>query len=212
MAAPRDKRKHDPTFPGAVRPAVRVAASLALAFHLLAVFAGPMSVGRRSALGNWLQAWFRPYNEMHYLNVGYRFFDEPGPSHRIEYQIEFRDGRPTIVGVFPDREVHWPRLLYHRHFMLSEMHQSLSVPDAPPPDVSTDAVDYRLWSIGLKTYQAYSQSYGEHLLRRYGGQKVTLYGLERRLPAPDEVLQGKRIDDPQFVRRTDPLVVVNASQ
>jgi len=61
-----------------------------------------------------------PVHQALYLNHGYRFFaPDPGPSHSVAYEIEIADGK-QIKGHFPDRDGTFPRLLYHRWFMLSE--------------------------------------------------------------------------------------------
>ncbi|NIO41435.1 MAG: hypothetical protein GTO41_15415, partial [Burkholderiales bacterium] len=55
-----------------------------------------------------------------FLDHGYRFFaPEPGPGHLVRYEVTTSDGAGA-AGQFPDRDRIWPRLLYHRWFMLSE--------------------------------------------------------------------------------------------
>ena len=66
-----------------------------------------------------------PYLQILYLNHGYQFFaPEPGESTLLAFEAE-RDDGTVVRGRIPDRTT-WPRLLYHRHFMLTE-HMS----DAP---------------------------------------------------------------------------------
>ena len=61
-----------------------------------------------------------PIHRALFLGHGYRFFGpDPGPGHLLVYEGQRSDGS-QFEGVFPDSSAHWPRLLYHRWFMLSE--------------------------------------------------------------------------------------------
>lgn len=54
------------------------------------------------------------------MNHGYHFFaPEPGASTVVRYVATRSDGS-VVTGQIPDRSQHIPRLLYHRHFMLTE--------------------------------------------------------------------------------------------
>lgn len=169
------------------------AATCAIAFHLAAVFIAPFAIPP-SDLSLVLRAWFRPYIEINHLDHGYKFFDEPGPSHRIRYRIELAAGGP-IEGTIPDREVHWPRLLYHRHFMLAEQHRQFYVgDDAGQLSRERDPRSYDAWAAEKRRYDVYTRSYCQHLLRKYADQgalRVTLFGLIRGLPTPDDVRAGR---------------------
>ena len=118
--------------PAGVSRGWRIAATCAIAFHFTAVFIAPFAIPP-SDLSLVLRAWFRPYIEINHLDHGYKFFDEPGPSHRVRYRVELANGGP-IEGTIPDRDVHWPRLLYHRHLMLADHNQRVyrTAENAPP--------------------------------------------------------------------------------
>src|SRR4051812_9871294 len=105
---------------------VRAVASALLVAHLCAVFVGPWAMPPAgSLLSRSFAAALGPYVQAMYLDNGYRFFaPEPGPSHLIRYEILLPDGK-RVEGYFPDRKRHWPRLLYHRYFMLSEFVSTL---------------------------------------------------------------------------------------
>ena len=159
-----------------------------------------------------LRVWLRPYVEFCYLSHGYRFFNEPGPSHMLRYELEYDDGRPKITATLPDRNVHRPRLFYHRHFMLAEhLNQLLmAVPPEPPSDVKPDTEAYRAWrevrDYNRRIADAYVRSYAQHLCWRHDAGRVTLIGLERRLPTRDDIVRRhKRLDDPDFLERPVPL-------
>lgn len=110
-------------------PVARAAASLGLVWHVVAIMIAPISTpprfeGPPSVLGTTLGRVYRPYITAMFLDHAYKFFaPNPGDSHLIRYDLYFADGTKKIHQedqIFPDRTRHWPRLLYHRHFMLTE--------------------------------------------------------------------------------------------
>lgn len=148
---------------------LRRLASLLILFHVAAVVAAPLSAAPSSRL--WEMAWQfgRPYIEFFYLNHGYKFFaPEPGPTTLVAYTLHFADGS-TRSGEFPNRSIR-PRLLYHRHFMLSEFLNA-----AP-----------RNWH----------HTYARHLLRRSGAESVSVSQMTRLLPSMESVRLGSPIDEP----------------
>lgn len=159
------------------RPWVRRAASCLLVFHLLAIVIAPMAVAPCSQLSLKLWRGFRPYLEVLYLNHGYHFFaPDPGPSHLVRYELRFDDGR-VEEGVFPNKTQHKPRLLYHRHFMLSEFLNNLAIDDSRP-----------------ELFRAVTLSYSEHLRQQHQAAEVTLHLRRHYLPSPQHVSAGKRLD------------------
>ena len=102
-------------------PPARAIVSFLILFHLTAVVLAPLSMMLPSAsLIEPIRRKFEPYHQATYLGHGYQFFaPDPGPSHFVEYEATGPDGN-IIKGRFPDRDLHWPRLHYHRWFMLSE--------------------------------------------------------------------------------------------
>ncbi|MBX3415562.1 MAG: hypothetical protein KF708_22955 [Pirellulales bacterium] len=156
----------------------KVAISVALAVHLLAVFAGPFSVEPSSMLSGYLWRALRPYLEAAYLNHGYHFFaPEPGPSHLIRYVAELPDGT-TREGIFPNLAEHQPRLFYHRHFMMSEFI------NASPPESEIE--------------KAYAASYAGHLLDEFDATKVTLVLRRHLIPPPQAIIDGATLRDERF--------------
>lgn len=178
--------------PGTVWSArARWLVSIALVWHLIGLVVGPIS-SPPSILGDRLQSIYMPYLQAAYLNHGYKFFGpDPGPSHLVRYVVELPDGK-RLEQTFPDHKLHWPRLFYHRHFMLSEFIVAL----AGPYDERFDWEGQPL-SPGQEAYIA---SYGHHLLAKYGAKRVTLYLVEHRLPSPQEVLDGMRLNDSRLYR------------
>ncbi len=131
------------------------------------------------------------------MGHAYKFFaPDPGPSHLVQYDLELADGTHR-KGTFPDRHEHWPRLLYHRHFMLSEFIATVA-PQLPtdaslnPPSTMPPAVQHE-----YAKQQAYAQSYANHLLHTSGARRVTLQLRRHMLPSPEEVLKGTPLDHPE---------------
>jgi len=128
--------------------------SILIALHIAAVFVGPLAfacnAGRLpSPFVTAIYGVFQPYIELIYLNHGYFFFaPDPGPSHLVDYKVEFDDGRPPVTGRIPDLATERPRLLYHRHFMLAEALTARFVPPDPPPEPTPPPLTARADSRG----------------------------------------------------------------
>lgn len=199
--------------------------SLLLAAHVLAVVTPPFGFACRSGPGpegtspiaNLLSATFEPYYQAMYLDHGYFFFAPTvGPTHLVDYQVEFADGREPVKGRFPDLATERPRLLYHRHFMMAEALNNLYVPPTPPLEPSPPPltaskddklrfqdiqrgyqVDLAEWKRRRPVYESMRQAFENHLQATYGGTKVTLTRVEHRQAVPFEVTDmHKRLDDP----------------
>jgi hypothetical protein len=167
---------------------VRLVVSAVLVWHLVAILVGPFSLPP-TLIADRLQPLFRPYLGALYLGHGYKFFaPDPGPSHLIRYELEFTDG--THRGnTFPSLADQWPRLFYHRHFMLSEFINSV------PPDPSVPP--FTEWTkLPLTTdQQIIARSYADHLLDKNHARRVTLWMREHLIPRPDQVAKGMKLDD-----------------
>jgi hypothetical protein len=165
----------EPAAPATLKGAWRTWISVALILHMLAVVAAPLSVPPSSELFGRMFGVFRPYLEAAYLNHGYHFFGpDPGPGHKVRYVIELADGK-RIEGAFPDRNEHRPRLMYHRHFMLSERLAGIEA--------------------GEPWIKDYVRSYAAHLQKKHNARRVTLYLQRHLIPFPDQVQDGMRLDD-----------------
>jgi hypothetical protein len=183
------------------------AISVAIIVHLTAIIIGPFAFATRSGpdsispLALAVMNVLRPYTEAAYLNHGYAFFaPDPGPSYLIRYRLEFDDGRAPVEGTFPDLQQHWPRLLYHRHFMLSEQLNSDYVPPRPPPGLGSQ--ETARWKQAREIYVAKWGSFERHLLSKYGADRLTMVRVQHRLPAWIEVRQQRdlRLDDKTLYR------------
>lgn len=183
-------------------PVVQWIVSGMLAFHILAVFMPPFAFqtapvqGMGSPVADAALQVLAPYVDLMYLNHGYAFFaPDPGPSHLVRAKLEFADGREATEITFPDLERHWPRLLYHRYFMLSEHLHGAFVPEEPPQDL-VDATQPEEWQFVRRMYEARRTAIEEHIKARSGADRVTLQRIEHRLLQPFEFVSlGKRPGD-----------------
>jgi hypothetical protein len=152
---------------------LRWAVNLWLVFHISAIIIAPASVAPSSGLIQSAWGFFQPYLQLLYLNNGYHFFaPEPSESTLLAFSAERPDGT-KVEGRIPNRGI-VPRLLYHRHFMLTE-----HMRDAPE-----------------ELQQDWVASYAEHLCRKYGATQVSLTGQIHNLATMEMVRGGKRLDDP----------------
>lgn len=146
-----------------------------LVFHLFAIVVAPASVSPSSSLvrSGWEAC--KPYLQLLHLNHGYHFFaPEPAASTLVGYTAYREDG--TIVsGRIPDREI-YPRLLYHRHFMLTEF----------------------LTFAPAEQRELVYRTYAGQLCERFDADRVGLARVTHYLPLAEAVLAGAALDDPDM--------------
>ncbi len=200
--------------------------SVLLALHLAAIGVAPMAVvDPASDLAISLHRVISPWTRSLYLDHGYRFFaPEPGPGHFVTYEIRQADGN-RVAGRFPDRAENWPRLLYHRWFMLSEtMYQHLSLTlDANELQKWQTDVDARIRELiaegdprGAEMVELQyrqernahdrtrqlldhlSDNVGQELMRRHDGVSIQMKLVTRLIPPPPDILNGTALDDPRY--------------
>jgi len=165
-----------------------------LVFQLTAVLLGPFCLPP-TYIGSLLQPLFRPYLGATYLDHSYKFFaPDPGPSHLVRYDLEFADDSHQ-EGIFPSLDDEWPRLFYHRHFMLSEFINNIGGPDV-------DWTPQTNWTNAplSEMKQQYARSYAEHLLKKHHARRVTLWLRQHLIPTQEQVVRGMKLDDPSLYR------------
>jgi hypothetical protein len=141
---------------GVWAPIVRVIVSVVVVWHFFAVFLAALSVpGPTSTLvNNIAQSTKSPvhwYLQALYLNQGHSFFaPEVGCGYLVTYDCYDANGQiiEKEKGELPSRDRHWPRLLYHRYFMLA----------------SQAGFDHEMKQVRDETQKAYLDAYGRHLL------------------------------------------------
>lgn len=150
--------------------------SVLLAVHVLAVFIAPASVGPSSTAVRNTWSVLSPYLHLTNLNFGYHFFaPEPGPATLVEYVAIKEDGE-RIWGRMPDRRTMFPRLLYHRYFMLTEFLGGMDPLDPMRPVLI--------------------ESYAQQIMKNHGASSVELKMITHRLSPRERVLLGADINDP----------------
>jgi hypothetical protein len=117
--APRESRKRD----GKLALWLRIVISVVIVWHFTAIFLAALCIPASSRLV--VDIAQKPpmqwYLDALYLNQGHSFFaPDVGPSRVVRYELFDQSGRPVTSGQLPSRNDHWPRLRYHRHFMLAD--------------------------------------------------------------------------------------------
>ncbi|MBL8827125.1 MAG: hypothetical protein JNM18_09070 [Planctomycetaceae bacterium] len=175
---------------------VRLLVSLWLIYHLLAILTGPLNLPP-SIHGSAMLPAVLPYHRVLFLGHAYKFFaPDPGPSHLIECDIELADGS-HVKPTFPDRHEQWPRLLYHRHFMLTEFVGNME------PGMPSDMNNFTWETAPLSDVQRIRvRGYADHLLDAYNGQRVTLTLVQHLMPTTEQITKEKvSLRDPRSYRR-----------
>ena len=166
---------------------LRLGVSLALLVYFAAVIIAPLSgPPPASELSQVILQPFRPLLGALYLGHGYRFFaPDPGPGHTIRWTIALPDGS-TRTGKTPDAESDWPRLMYHRRFMVAEKIAVL----VPPPFAPAEARE-----AAKGDWLPLVKGVASNLLRSTGGTRITLELVEHYLPGPQEIVAGTSGED-----------------
>jgi hypothetical protein len=169
---------------------VRIVVSLFLVWHLIAITLGPLSVPYSTDLADAIAQ--RPpiqwYLDALHFNNGYHFFaPEPPPGFLIRYEIVDKQGKATI-GEFPNKKEYWPRLRYHRHFMLADQ------ATVPHPDEK----------IAAEWTRKYLTAYAQHLLRVNEGERIRIQRVVHEVLPPPMMRRpedrDKKLDDPSTYR------------
>ena len=164
------------------------AVNLWLVYHLFAIVAAPSSVMPSSRLQRQSWNWVGRYLQSLHLNHGWHFFSpDPGHSTLLRYTLEYADGS-TATRQLPNRTI-WPRLLYHRYFMLTERLGN------SPPDQET----------------VLHRAYARHLCRQNDAVRVRLSKVYHELPLAERILAGGKLEDPEFFSE-EPIGVFESSE
>ncbi len=206
-------------------PAWRLVASALIAIWVALVFLGPVTnPSATEELTAPLARKLAPLHQTLFLGHGYRFFaPDPGPAHRVVARVP---GSEDVVCSLPDRSRHWPRLLYHRWFMLSETlwnERQLLPPreefQLMQQDLAAQADRMLLggeralasslraihdrqelaWAWGNRRTAVLTEHVRAELARRAGQPEVEL-GLQARLiPFPSDVVLGSQLSDSRYL-------------
>ena len=167
---------------------LRIVLSVLIVGHLAAVFLPPLSFQTRGPIGQSpaIQTLSRPvegYGQLLYIDRGYAFFaPDPGPSHLVQAAVTDSAGQ-TLEMIYPNRDEQWPRLLYHRHFMLTEFLHEMYYPPGPPAElVELEPATAEEWGRLRERYTHLRRSYVDHLESVNSGSTVQIRRVEHRLP------------------------------
>jgi|GEM_PF-2148475 hypothetical protein len=151
-----------------------------LCYHLIAVIIAPASVEPATPLMQSAWTWVAGYLQLLYLNHGFHFFSpEPAGSSLVRCVLEFSDGTTRSVQL-PNRTIR-PRLLYHRHFMLTEF-------------LGNGPEEYR---------PLLQRAIARNLCRTTGAVKATLFLVYHDTPSVDDVLAGKSLNETSSFTETE---------
>ena len=166
---------------------VRIFVSSAILIYLFAVALPPLAgPPPASEIANVILQPFRPLIGALSLSHGYRFFaPNPGPGHSIRWSMVTSTGS-TLEGVVPDAKTDWPRLLYHRRFMIPEKIAALVPPPLAPAEIRREAT---------LDWQPFAEDIATHLLAKHNGKEVSLELIEHYLPDTFELKEGRAGDD-----------------
>lgn len=178
--ARKDKSRRN----GQLNVFVRIAISLVLLWHVTAVFLAPLSVppSSRLILNVAQQRPMQWYLDALYLNHGYHFFaPEPSTGHLIRYTVYDERGGEIAKGEFPNLKDQWPRLRYHRYFMLADQCE-LPIPQE---------AERKQWQ------RTYLTAYARELLREHNGASVRVQRVIHFPAFVDDVRNGMQLNDPR---------------
>ena len=174
----------------------QIIASVLLLAHLAAIVAEPFHFFSRTQVrpsaadARWLRQTLAPYVDFMYLSHGYFFFaPNPGPNHLIRCEITPKPPFQSAVGTretsvqFPDRKQQKPRLLYHRHFMLSEFYNTLFTPPELPPDSDQNPTAQAQWQSDRDRYVRLQQDIKKNLGEKFPNHEIRLDRIEHYQPS-----------------------------
>jgi hypothetical protein len=163
-----------------VRRAGSVLLNAWLCYHLFAIVICPASVAPAAPIVQTAWTWVAGYVQALFLNHGFHFFaPDPAGSTLVRYTLEFPDGT-TRSGLIPDRDV-VPRLLYHRHFMVTEFLGN-------GPEELRPLVE---------------RAVARNLCRQFGAVKATLQLVSHDTASVQDVLAGKSLNEPESFREIE---------
>jgi len=216
----------------------RIASLIILGF-LFVLILGPLSNPVASPyFSGPVAAKISPVHRALFLGHGYRFFGpDPGPGHLLVYQGERSDGT-QFEGVFPDSSAHWPRLLYHRWFMLSETvfsehavqlsqsgfeqrveeykRQIAEFQEAGKLKFASELIQERdlealQYHESRRRVELLGSAIANVLAQRNDASSIKLFLQIRQIPLAEMVASGVSIDDPELLSELLPVGELDSS-
>ena len=134
-----------------------------IAVYILAVALPPLAgPPPASELANVVLQPFRPLVGAFSLSHGYRFLC-PKPRARAFHSAGHSPltKAPSSEGSLPDADSDWPRLLYHRRFMIPEKISAMIPPPQAPAEIRRAAT---------RDWQPFAEDIATRLLTEHNGQ------------------------------------------
>lgn len=185
---------------------------IAFLIHFVGVLSEPLRFFSRSEVQTapeiaFLSETMKPYSQFLYMNHGYFFFaPNPGPGHLIQCSpstssaVDSATESSSQNFYLPDRKDHWPRLLYHRYFMLSEFYTSRYAPQQVTEELKKDIEFMPRWAFDKELYDQIRTSIVISLKHSRGHERIELRRVERLLPDAQQVLkEGWNLNDPSLM-------------
>jgi hypothetical protein len=156
----------------------RVAVSIFLLFHSVAVLTGALGVPPSSLLERSVADVFLPYYGFFDLGYAYRFYTEPPPTPVVTATLHFRD-QPDETVRLPGRKLAGPRMRHQRQLALANA-LSMDVQEAKE-------------RMGAASQSVLARAYARHLCKsRPGCQSVILHVQQHLIPDLDRVREAER--------------------
>lgn len=158
------------------------AINLLLIWHVFAIAISPSAMPPASPLLADASNVARPYNQALFLNHGYHYFaPNPGASSLLEFETAPDNDVPQLTRI-PDATGYFPRLRYHRFFMLAE----------------------NVWAFGDEAQQDFIEAYARHFSRKLNSPSISVVSVSHD-PAPmRRIMAGGDLNHPSSFLR-DPL-------
>lgn len=148
--------------------------NLLLIWHVFAIAISPSSMPPASPLLADASNVARPYNQALFLNHGYHYFaPNPGASSLLEFQTTPENDVPQLHRI-PDTTSYFPRLRYHRFFMLAE----------------------NVWAFGDDAQQDFIEAYARHFSKSLNSDSIEVISVSHD-PAPmRRIMAGGNLQHP----------------
>ena len=151
-----------------------VAVNLLLIWHVFAIAISPSSMPPASPLLADASNVARPYNQALFLNHGYHYFaPNPGSSSLMEFQSVSQGDIPKLETI-PDVDSYFPRLRYHRFFMLAE----------------------NVWAFGDDAQREFIEGYARHFSQKMKSESVSVISVSHDPAAMRRIVAGGDLKHP----------------
>ncbi|MEP3481815.1 MAG: hypothetical protein ABJZ55_21410 [Fuerstiella sp.] len=166
-----------------------LAINVLLIWHVFAIAISPSAMPPASPLLADASNVARPYNQALFLNHGYHYFaPNPGSSSLLEFETTTGNDVPQLERI-PDPDSYFPRLRYHRFFMLAE----------------------NVWSFGGDAQKEFIEAYARHFAKKMNSDSISVTTVSHEPAAMRRIMAGGDLKHPTSYFR-DPLAEFQFSE